>query len=293
MRPGRGRVPKAERAPRPCATFSGGHIPGLRSLEEGVINWAARQRGEPAETDPDESDDDYSPAAPDISRLSSLADIKALPDAEWTVDDILPKAGLGFVYGAPGSYKTFICYDLALSLAYGLKTWLDKPIQHAGSVLYIAAEGSSGFKNRISAWQAKRGLTHDDARFRLIRKSLSFMSADDIGRLDRTVAHIVETHGPVDTVFVDTVSRVLPGADEYLQKDMTIFVAACDRIREKYGATVVGVHHTNKNGDMRGSTVFIGQGDFILRVDKNDEGTGGVVTCEKQKTLRTDGKGRS
>lgn len=219
----------------------------------------------------------------DLFEVLTISDLRALPEATWIVKDAIPQGALGFVYGAPGSYKSFVCYDLALSLAYGHDRWLDRDIKHAGSVLYVASEGAMGAKNRITAWQAKHKIEADTDRFRLIRKSMSFMDVGDIERLERTVAAIVEASGPVDTIFVDTVSRVLPGADENLQKDMTIFVAACDRLRERFEATVIGVHHTNKNGEMRGSTVFAGQGDFIFRVDKSDDERGGVLTCDKQK----------
>ena len=58
------------------------------------------------------------------------------------------------------------------------------------------------------------------------------MRQDDVGKLLNTVQAIAdETTAPIAAVFVDTVSRVLPGSDENLQKDMTDFVAACDAVR--------------------------------------------------------------
>lgn len=259
--------------------FRRGMIPGMRSLDEAVETWATRK---PEEVE-DEGEDPAGAPDEDVFPSLTIAEIKALPDVDWVVDEIVPRGGLGFVYGAPGSFKSFVCYDLALTLAYGLVTWNAKAIKHTGSVLYLASEGATGASNRITAWQMKNKIEHDGGAFRLIRSSLSFMSVADIARLERTVAAIVADGGPVDTIFVDTVSRVLPGADENLQKDMTLFVAACDRLRERFGPTVIGVHHTNKNGDMRGSTVFMGQGDFIMRIEKDDDRKGGVLICEKQK----------
>lgn len=279
IRPGRGPDFLKQKCVEALRSFAEGAIPGMRSLDEAVIGWAEKH---PVAFEQNQYDE-VEPQSDDLFEVLSIADIKALPDTEWLIEDIVPHNSLGFIYGAPGSYKTFICYDLALSLAYGFMSWLDKPIKHPGSVLYIASEGSSGVKNRITAWQQKHGIAEDNERFRLIKKSMSFMDKSDIQKLEATVAAMVAQFGPVGTVFVDTVSRVLPGADENLQKDMTVFVAACDLIRERFGATVIGVHHTNKNGEMRGSTVFLGQGDFILRVDKNEDKTGGTILCEKQK----------
>jgi hypothetical protein len=82
---------------------------------------------------------------------------------------------------------------------------------------------------------------------------------------------------------VDTVSRALPGADENLQKDMTLFVSACDALRGALGGGVLGVHHAGKSGDMRGSTVLLGAGDYVLRLDREEGERVGFLRCEKQK----------
>lgn len=289
VRPGRGPEFLKEKCREAIRAFEAGQIPFMRNLDDAVQTYAERvRRGESPVDEFTTTETVVAPSYPSqrdpsLFEVLSISDLKGMPDAQWIVEDTIPQAGLGFVYGAPGSYKSFICYDLALSLAYGREAWIDRPIKHVGSVLYLASEGISGAKNRIEAWQRKNGL-EGDAGFHLIRSSMSFLQAEDVERLDKTVAAHVEAHGPVSVVFVDTVSRVLPGADENLQKDMTLFVVACDRLRERYGATVVGVHHSNKDGSsMRGSTVFLGQGDFVIRVEKSDERKGGVIICEKQK----------
>ena len=84
-------------------------------------------------------------------------------------------------------------------------------------------------------------------------------------------------------VFVDTVSRVLPGVDENLQKDMTMFIAACDAVRQTFGATVVGLHHTNAAGGFRGSTVMPGAGDFLLEVRREPGAMVGSIYAKKIK----------
>jgi hypothetical protein len=139
-------------------------------------------------------------------------------------------------------------------------------------VIYISSEGQADLKFRIAAWENTNKVLADEAPFFLIRQSINFMQAEDVDKLVATIAAIVEAHSvtPV-AVFVDTVSRVLPGADENLQKDMTLFVAACDAVRQRFGATVIGVHHTSRQGNLRGSTVFDGAGDFLAQIER-DEG---------------------
>jgi hypothetical protein len=83
---------------------------------------------------------------------------------------------------------------------------------------------------------------------------------------------------------VDTVSRVLPGADENLQKDMTLFISACDRVREVFGSTVAGYHHTSRNGNLRGSTVFDGAGDALLSITREEGAEIGEMLAKKIKS---------
>jgi hypothetical protein len=82
---------------------------------------------------------------------------------------------------------------------------------------------------------------------------------------------------------VDTVSRALPGADENLPKDMTIFVRSCDAVRDAFKCAVLGIHHAGKSGDLRGSTVIRGAGDFIFRLTRKQGATIGTLACDKMK----------
>jgi hypothetical protein len=282
VRPGRGPTFFMQKCVECVRAFRSGQIPFAKTLDEAVETYVAKGHEIAREAAGDDEFDEDEPAG-DVFEALTIGEIKQLPDADWLIKEAIQRGGLGFMYGAPGSFKSFICYDLALALAYGCGEWIGREAKAAGSVLYLASEGSTGARKRIEAWQRKHGIDTDSDGFRLIRSTISFMQASDVTKLERTVAAIVARSGPVSTIFVDTVSRVLPGADENLQKDMTLFVAACDRLRERFDATVIGVHHTNKAGDMRGSTVFLGQGDFIFRVDKDEDRKGGVLTCEKQK----------
>jgi hypothetical protein len=98
------------------------------------------------------------------------------------------------------------------------------------------------------------------------------MDGRDIERLSMTIQYSDMLMGELPVaMFVDTVSRALPGADENLQKDMTLFVRACDLLKVEFGCTVTGIHHTNKQSGMRGSTVLDGAADFIYEI-KREEG---------------------
>jgi hypothetical protein len=208
------------------------------------------------------------------------------PPPQWLIERYFPSKSVGFVYSDPGAGKTFVILDAGMSIAAGLPDWHGDAI-HApdgGIVLYLAAEGSYGFRNRVKAWMKERSIGAGDLRsFKLIEKTINFMNKEDIDRLLRTIRSVLQGGGSLALVVVDTVSRAMPGADENLQKDMTRFVEACDAVKDTFGCAVVGVHHAGKSGDMRGSTVLRGAGDFVFELTRKKGASMGRLLCEKMK----------
>lgn len=216
-----------------------------------------------------------------------LSDILNRPPLRWLIQRHIPEHSVGFLYSVPGAGKSFLALDMALHMAAGLPEWHGDALAlpEVPIVLYLAAEGGYGFKNRIEAWIKTYGHRQVlEKRFAFIEQTINFMSKDDVATLLRTVTEIARALGgrPVLTI-VDTVSRAMPGADENLQKDMTLFVEACGRLKIATGGAVLGVHHAGKNGDMRGSTVLLGAGDFVFKLDRKKGATIGTFLCEKQK----------
>jgi hypothetical protein len=213
-----------------------------------------------------------------------IRQIKALADPFFLIAGLVIERSLGFLYGPPGCLKTFIALDMGLSFALRRQEWWGRRIERGGAVVYISSEGQSDLKFRIAAWELRNGIEADSSPFYLIRETINFMKPEDVGRLLATVAAIADlAQTEIVAVFVDTVSRVLPGADENLQKDMTLFVAACDAVRQRFGATVIGVHHTSRAGNMRGSTVFPGGADFMVEVEREEGAKHGLIRARKIK----------
>lgn len=213
--------------------------------------------------------------------------IKSLPNPNYLIDKLMIETALGFVFGAPGCGKSFITIGMALSISAKQAQWFSRDIKKNGPVIYISSEGVGDMKYRIAAWERETGVNADEVPFYLIRQTINFMLPTDVDRLIKTVAHVAQITGQTPVaIFVDTVSRVLPGADENLQKDMTLFIAACDALRTTFEATVVGVHHTSRAGNLRGSTVFDGAGDFLLGIEREEGETIGEIHAKKIKSAQ-------
>lgn len=221
---------------------------------------------------------------PEFFEVLTIDQLFTRPDPVFLLDRHIPEKSVGFLYGDPGTGKSFIALDWALTMAFEKPDWFGDQINHKenGCVIYIAGEGASGFKSRVAAWQHRRGVSGDQkGRFGLIHQSVDFMSDEDMKRLLATIRKVVRS--PVSMIVVDTVSRALPGTDENLQKEMSLFVKTCDVVRDAFDCAVLGVHHAGKNGDMRGSTVLRGAGDFIFKLERKRGASIGRLICEKQK----------
>lgn len=240
--------------------------------------------GSPQNLDDDE--DGFAAAPVQMLEVLNVRDIMRLPNPKYLIDGVVIDESLGFIFGPPGCGKSFIAINMALAIATEQKTWWGREIMKSGPVLYISSEGASDMKFRLRAWSRSHRLDIEDAPFFLVKQSLNFMAEGDVAMLLRTVEALSRQIGqPPVCIFVDTVSRVLPGADENLQKDMTLFIKACDALREAFKATVIGVHHTSRaGGAMRGSSVFDGAGDCLLQIEREEGSMEGVMVARKIKS---------
>lgn len=217
----------------------------------------------------------------DVYPLLTPQEIISRPPPTFLVERHIPDVSVGFLYSRPGAGKSFLALGLALAIAQGFKDWHGYALAPSSHfVLYIASEGSFDLGNRIRAWCKANNVDVPPESFLVIERTIEFMKPEDIDRLLRTVR--LAGFKPA-LVVVDTVSRAMPGADENLQKDMTLFVKACDRVRDEFACAVLGVHHAGKSGDMRGSTVLRGAGDFVFRLERKERASIGMLHCEKQK----------
>jgi AAA domain len=297
-RPGRGQKEYASKCVYTVKRFHEGKIRGCETIE--IVQALYQQKQQARGSSGEEArgrdySDEFAKSRDDAEQQAKtnpasqyeyqdVRQIKNRPDPTWLVDELVIERSLGFIYGPPGCLKTFIALDMALSFTTGQAQWWGRLIARKGAVIYISSEGLANLKFRIMAWERHRKVVADDAPFYLIQQSINFMRSDDIGTLLATVDTIAAKSGePIAAVFVDTVSRVLPGAEENLQRDMTLFVEACTAVRERCGTVVFGIHHTNKNGEFRGSTVMPGAGDFMIEVRREPGAVAGSIFAKKIK----------
>jgi hypothetical protein len=201
----------------------------------------------------------------------------SMPPVEFLVDQLLPERAFTMMYGAPGSGKSFLAIDMALSVAHGVP-WQGYDTKQGG-VLYIAGEGVAGMGKRWKAWSKHKGLT-DAPDMYVLPLAVNFMDEDEVTRLLYTIDRLEKDFA---MVVVDTVHRSMHGAEENSASEMARFIDACDTIQRHTGGTMLAVHHSGKNSAQgaRGSNSLLGAVSTSLMVGKSED----IVTLrvEKQK----------
>jgi hypothetical protein len=86
------------------------------------------------------------------SKLLTVPQLLKLHPPEPLIADVLYRATLAVLFGAPGSYKTIVALDWGLCVATRLP-WQAREVR-GGPVLYVAAEGSAGDAELDAAAQA-------------------------------------------------------------------------------------------------------------------------------------------
>lgn len=196
-------------------------------------------------------------------KLLGSADLHALPPLQWRVRGVLPAEGLAGLYGPSASGKSFLALDMAAAIAEGAR-WFDCRVE-AAPVVYAALEGEAGFKLRAQAWEASKGRTLP-AGLHMVLQPFKLTDPRDISDLARVVPA-----GAV--VFLDTLNRAAPTADENSSKDMGEILEGAKRLQSLIGGLVVLVHHTGKDATkgLRGHSSLFAALDAAVEVSRDGD----------------------
>lgn len=203
---------------------------------------------------------------------------------KWLIDGIIPCDGFGVLYGPSGTYKSFLALDIAASVATGIG-WHGFDVDCPGPVLYVAAEGAMGLKERAVAWTRyhKRDYGH------LVILPMAIMMDDVVMTQNFIEAALMAQEkigNPFGMVVIDTMARSFSG-DENSAQETGAFVNSVSRWRATLGdCTVLIIAHSGKNtsSGIRGSSAIKAACDFVYVISRPGP-LQVVVKNEKQKDI--------
>lgn len=184
----------------------------------------------------------------------------------WAVKGLIPQQGLGFIYGASGTFKSFLALDYALHRAYGMN-WMGRRTKQAVPV-YLAAEGGAGIMRRIQAWHQARRMDWRKCPMRVVVVPLTLRTQAG------TLADAVQATGiACGDLIVDTMSQTFTGNENSNDEVAEFLRVLGTDLRDSLGCTVVVVHHSGHSATERprGASAIVANIDFALGVFRDEK----------------------
>jgi hypothetical protein len=196
--------------------------------------------------------------------MEALGDLTR--NVRWAVKGLVPEDSMGMIFGASGTYKSFIAIDLAMHMVHEME-WAGKRTKK-GAIAYLAAEGGAGIYRRLLAWHNQFGLVPDHS-INICITPLLLSASEEVAAMKAAIAALTERP---KLVVIDTLSQTFNG-DENSSSDIGDYLRMINtEIRAAFNCTVIVVHHTGHSAAERprGSSAITANLDFILGVFRPD-----------------------
>ncbi|WP_371614767.1 AAA family ATPase [Streptomyces sp. NBC_00454] len=207
---------------------------------------------------------------------AELLDSEALDSIEPLdpiIADLLFRDTLTRVYGASGTFKSFMTLDFAGCVGTGTP-WHGQQV-NPGPVIYLVAEGMKGIRKRVRAWEQHYGRRMFGVKF--LPRPVQAMDPEWL-----VLVELCRRMRPA-LVVIDTQARVTVGIEENSNTEMGRVVDRMEQLRGASEACVLLVHHAGHDSDRgRGATAVKGALQTELGVERKGKGL-----CDTTITLKT------
>lgn len=249
-----------------------------------------------AKSDPEDED----PSTFELHPYGSYMKRHAKWETRWLFDGWLPDQTIAMLVAAPGSFKTWLEFDMAVSLAGGFP-FLGQTPGRTGPVIIIQQEDSPGdIVDRIATMHfAKAGI----AKPRLLKDGTVILEFPndipiffheaarlrfDNPKIMEQLRHQIETLKPV-ACFIDPLYSAA-NAEGYMAEAVQGMLPL-KRWRTDYKTSFILAHHTNKSGTtvrsrqrLWGSQLLNGFLEMGLQIHRPDENAEWIVVERHSKS---------
>lgn len=208
--------------------------------------------------------------------------VRAYP---WRIKGILPMNDNTLLMGPSRSGKTFECLDMVMHIHNGENFAGRKVVQ--GGVVYLTYEGATGFENRVRAYLRHHDMKPEDLHsFAWITRPPNlYVNEDNATLLSEEILNIAAGFKvPLAVVVIDTHNAATRGSSEIKSEDINRILTNYETVREKTGAPLIIIGHTNAEGKHRGNEQLFNNIETAILVER--------VTTDKHGTEKRDDDGR-
>lgn len=192
------------------------------------------------------------------------AEVDEEADPTWLVKDLISERSTVMMFGASGSYKSFIALMISLGISTGTETF--GAATKKGLVFYGALEGKAHLKKARRAWRLVRGVEGRIENF-FVGTAPMVGIPGEVQEFGDEIMKRCAGRKPT-LIVIDTLSKSMAGLNENDAADAGKFIQFCDSLVETFGCTVLAIHHTGKETERgaRGSSAFFAGFDTVLEV---------------------------
>jgi hypothetical protein len=203
-------------------------------------------------------------------------------NTEWLIKGVLPKQGVGLIFGKSQSFKSFVAMHMALCVSTE-RTWAGTRVEQA-SVVYIAAEGAAGLRKRKTGYVKAWPNLPAEVDFHLIPAAPN-LGVEEGDR--RALILAIQGAGVrPGVVFIDTVAKAIGAADENGQ-GMAALLGNAEALAQHFGCLVLCVHHVGHNQDARGRprgwSGLPAALDVMILIERKESAMEATLTIQKLK----------
>lgn len=222
-------------------------------------------------------------------RVIPVPELLAFEPPAWVVKPFIELGARGIIYGPSDIGKTFLCLDMALSIATG-RQWCAFKTLHA-PIAYICAEGSRALGRRVQGWLQYHNKTAADITdtFHTIGSPVQLVRESQRDELLKAL--VVASPTAPALIIVDTLSWCGLGMDENDSGAMTQLIGGAALLQRCIAAeyksqepAVLFVHHTGKNKKgIRGAYSLTAASDFVFSYGREKDATLSKLQTERVK----------
>ena len=220
--------------------------------------------------------------------IGEIAVREKVAPPEYVIDGWMIAREQSFLAGESQSGKSFLALHAAMSIATGRDVLGRKT--KPGLVIYQAGESGFGVTAlRIPAWiqQFGEGVDFSAVPFEIIPAKVNLFrpdgNAEEFHAVVKSIQKEWEGRAELRAVIIDTMSKVMSGANENDGRDVGRVLEHGERLSRETGAHVCFVHHLPKNGTgMRGHGSLKGDTDSVVMVRSSESGVR-TITFDKVK----------
>jgi len=203
--------------------------------------------------------------------------VKDYQPPKWLVKEIIPEYGLIELFGASGSFKSFIALDIGYCISTGI-SWHGHDVNQ-GNVVYFAGEGHYGITKRAMALQKHYEKTPDS--FFISSEAIDLSNEENL----QEVSEYLKQISNVELAIIDTLHRNSGNINEDSASDFANVLKNIDKYLVPYAKVIMWIHHTGHSTKerSRGTSARYASLDACYLI-KRDSNTNIVeMQCTKMK----------